>query len=163
MYFQPPFARTPAGRTQDLDDALVPHTHTMEYRKLVLGTIGDKSSGSWANRPPTLLGEVTWIKDGHSKNLTRTRNVPPKCNKQVTSKQQTRSFLTSINLSTKTTVALGTATTILEIGISFPTLVDRRETALHDSIATEYHLEGHWDATKWAVIFTIETNSDISR
>jgi hypothetical protein len=83
------------------------------------------------------------MKDGHSKNLTRTRNVPPKCNKQVTSKQQTRSFLTSINLSTKTTVALGTATTILEIGISFPTLVDRRETALHDSIATEYHLEGH--------------------
>lgn len=46
MYFQPPFARTPAGRTQDLDDALVPHTHTMEYRKLVSGTFGDKSSGS---------------------------------------------------------------------------------------------------------------------
>jgi hypothetical protein len=44
-----------------------------------------------------LLGEVTQTKDGHSKNLTRTKNVPPKCNKQVTSKQQTRSFLTSIN------------------------------------------------------------------
>jgi hypothetical protein len=44
-----------------------------------------------------LLGEVTQTKDGRSKNLTRTRNVPPKCNKQVTSKQQTRSFLTSIN------------------------------------------------------------------
>jgi hypothetical protein len=44
-----------------------------------------------------LLGEVTQTKDGCSKNLTRTRNVPPKCNKQVTSKQQTRSFLTSIN------------------------------------------------------------------
>jgi hypothetical protein len=44
-----------------------------------------------------LLGEVTRTKDGRSKNLTRTRNVPPKCNKQVTSKQQTRSFLTSIN------------------------------------------------------------------
>jgi hypothetical protein len=44
-----------------------------------------------------VLGEVTQTKDGCSKNLTRTRNVPPKCNKQVTSKQQTRSFLTSIN------------------------------------------------------------------
>jgi hypothetical protein len=44
-----------------------------------------------------LLGEVTQTKDRRSKNLTRTRNVPPKCNKQVTSKQQTRSFLTSIN------------------------------------------------------------------
>jgi Tol biopolymer transport system component len=44
-----------------------------------------------------VLGEVTWTKDGRSKNLTCTRNVPPKCNKQVTSKQQTRSFLTSIN------------------------------------------------------------------
>jgi hypothetical protein len=32
-------------------------------------------------------------------------------------------------------VALGTAITILEIRISFPTLVDRREKALHDSIA----------------------------
>jgi hypothetical protein len=45
----------------------------------------------------SVLGEVTQMKDGRSKNLTRTRNVPPKCNKQVTSKQQTRSFLTSIN------------------------------------------------------------------
>jgi hypothetical protein len=45
----------------------------------------------------TVLGEVTRTKDGRSKNLTRLRNVPPKCNKQVTSKQQTRSFLTSIN------------------------------------------------------------------
>jgi hypothetical protein len=44
-----------------------------------------------------VLGEVTRTKDGCSKNLTRMRNVPPKCNKQVTSKQQTRSFLTSIN------------------------------------------------------------------
>jgi hypothetical protein len=45
----------------------------------------------------SVLGEVTRMKDRHSKNLTRTRNIPPKCNKQVTSKQQTRSFLTSIN------------------------------------------------------------------
>jgi hypothetical protein len=35
-----------------------------------------------------VLGEVTWTKDGCSKNLTHTRNVPPKCNKQVTSKSQ---------------------------------------------------------------------------
>jgi hypothetical protein len=42
----------------------------------------------WHHR--SVLGEVTWTKDGCSKNLTRTRNVPPKCNKQVTTKQQTR-------------------------------------------------------------------------
>jgi hypothetical protein len=45
----------------------------------------------------SVLGEVTWMKDRCSKNLTRMRNIPPKCNKQVTSKQQIRSFLTSIN------------------------------------------------------------------
>jgi hypothetical protein len=45
----------------------------------------------------SVLGEVTQTKDRHLKNLTRTRNISPKCNKQVTSKQQTRSFLTSIN------------------------------------------------------------------
>jgi hypothetical protein len=57
-----------------------------------------------------------------ARRITRTRNIPPKkCNKQVTSKQQTRSFLTSINKSSKTTVVFGTAMTILEIGISFPT------------------------------------------
>jgi hypothetical protein len=61
-----------------------------------------------------VLWEVIWMKDwcsknltrtdtrriSHdrcSKNLTRTRNISPKCNKQVTSKQQTRSSLTSIN------------------------------------------------------------------
>jgi hypothetical protein len=38
--------------------------------------------------------------------------------------------------------------TILEIDISFPTLADRSKKALHDSIAKEYHLEGHRDATK---------------
>jgi hypothetical protein len=42
----------------------------------------------WHHR--SVLGEVTWMKDGCSKNLTHTRNVPPKCNKQVTTKQQTR-------------------------------------------------------------------------
>jgi hypothetical protein len=45
----------------------------------------------------SVLGEMTRTKDGHSKNLTCTRNVPPKCNKQVTTKQQTRFSLTSIN------------------------------------------------------------------
>jgi hypothetical protein len=44
-----------------------------------------------------VLGEVTWMKDGCSKNLTRMRNISPKCNKQVTSKQQTRLSCTSIN------------------------------------------------------------------
>jgi hypothetical protein len=73
----------------------------------------------WHHR--SVLGEMTWTKDGRLKNLTRTRNVPPKCNKQVTTRQQTRFSLTSINYSSKTTVALGTAMTILEIGISFPT------------------------------------------
>jgi hypothetical protein len=54
--------------------------------------------------------------------------------------------------------------TILEIGISFPTLVDRSEKTLHDSIAREYHSEGHWDATKWAKSFLPqETNSNIGR
>jgi hypothetical protein len=35
----------------------------------------------------SVLGEVTWMKDRCPKNLTRMRNVSPKCNKQVTSKQ----------------------------------------------------------------------------
>jgi hypothetical protein len=30
----------------------------------------------------SVLGEMTWTKDGCLKNLTRMRNVPPKCNKQ---------------------------------------------------------------------------------
>jgi hypothetical protein len=49
------------------------------------------------DRTLRMLGEVTWMKDRCSKNLTRTRNVSPKCNKQVKSKQQTRFSLTSIN------------------------------------------------------------------
>jgi hypothetical protein len=46
---------------------------------------------------------VCWAKwhgcrtDAQSKNLTRMRNIPPKCNKRVTNKQQTRFSLTSIN------------------------------------------------------------------
>jgi hypothetical protein len=49
----------------------------------------------WHHR--RVLGEVTQIKDRCSRNLTRTRNVSPKCNKQLKSKQQTRFSLTSIN------------------------------------------------------------------
>jgi hypothetical protein len=60
----------------------------------VYNLVPSKERG-WRHR--SVLGEVTWTNDGRSKNLTCTRNVPPKCNKQVTSKQQTRSFLTSIN------------------------------------------------------------------
>jgi hypothetical protein len=60
-------------------------------------TPNKKHIASFAALATLMLGEVTRTKDGRSKNLTRTRNVPPKCNKQVTSKQQTRSFLTSIN------------------------------------------------------------------
>ena len=54
--------------------------------------------------------------------------------------------------------------TILEIGISFPTLVDRSEKALHDSIAREFRSEGHRDATKQVKSFLPqETDSDIGR
>jgi hypothetical protein len=63
-------------------------------RGTVYNLVPSKEKG-WHHR--SVLGEVTRTKDRRSKNLTRTRNVPPKCNKQVTSKQQTRSFLTSIN------------------------------------------------------------------
>jgi hypothetical protein len=53
---------------------------------------------------------------------------------------------------------------MLEIGISFPTLVDRSEKALHNSIAIEYRSEGHWDATKRAKSFLpCKTDSDIGR
>jgi hypothetical protein len=90
--------------------------------------------------------------------------ISSKCNKQVTSKQQTRFSLTSINYSSKTTVVFGTAMTILKIGISFPTLVDRREKALHGSIAREFHSKGHQrcDETR-EVILPQETNSIIGR
>jgi len=79
------------------------NTHTVKPMK---GNELKPSRGTMYNLVPSkekgqhhrsVLGEVTRTKDGRSKNLTRTRNVPPKCNKQVTSKQQTRSFLTSIN------------------------------------------------------------------
>jgi hypothetical protein len=63
-------------------------------RGTIYNLVPSKEKG---RHPRSVLGEVTRTKDGHSKNLTRTRNIPPKCNKQVTSIQQTRSFLTSIN------------------------------------------------------------------
>jgi hypothetical protein len=43
--------------------------------------------------------------------------------------------------------------TILEIDISFSTLVDRSKKALHGSIAGEFHSQGHRDATKWEKSF----------
>jgi hypothetical protein len=46
---------------------------------------------------------------------------------QASNKQDSLSLLKK---SSKTTVVLGTAMAILKIGISFPTLVDRREKAL---------------------------------
>jgi hypothetical protein len=79
------------------------NTHTVKPTKgnelkpsrgTIYNLVRSKEKG-WHHR--SVLGEVTQMKDGCSKNLTRTRNIPPKCNKQVTSKQQTRSFLTSIN------------------------------------------------------------------
>jgi hypothetical protein len=79
------------------------NTHTVKPTK---GSELKPSRGTMYNLVPSkergwhhrsVLGEVTQTKDRCSKNLTRTRNIPPKCNKQVTSKQQTRSFLTSIN------------------------------------------------------------------
>jgi hypothetical protein len=63
-------------------------------KSTIYNLVPSKEKG-WHHR--SVLGEVTQMKDRCSKNLTRTRNVPPKCNKQVTSKQQTRSFPTSIN------------------------------------------------------------------
>jgi hypothetical protein len=54
--------------------------------------------------------------------------------------------------------------TILEIGISFPTLVDRRGKALHSSIAREFRSDGHRDATKQEKSFLPqETDSVIGR
>jgi hypothetical protein len=79
------------------------NTHTVKPTKgnelkpsrgTIYNLVPSKEKG-WHHR--SVLGEMTQTKDGRSKNLTRTRNVPPKSNKQVTTKQQTRFFLTSIN------------------------------------------------------------------
>jgi hypothetical protein len=79
------------------------NTHTVKPMKdnelkpcrgTIYSLVPSKEKG-WHHR--SVLGEMTWTKDGCSKNLTRTRNVPPKCNKHVTTKQQTRFSLTSIN------------------------------------------------------------------
>jgi hypothetical protein len=88
-------------KSQTMIDEL--NTHTIKptignelkpSRGTIYNLVLPKKKG-WHHR--SVLGEVTRTKDGHSKNLTRTRNVPPKCNKQVTTKQQTRFSLTSIN------------------------------------------------------------------
>jgi hypothetical protein len=51
--------------------------------------------------------------------------------------------------------------TILEIGISFPTLVERSVKALHDSIAREHRSEGHRDAMKRAKSFLPQENDNV--
>jgi hypothetical protein len=64
-------------------------------KSTIYNLVPSKEMG-WHHR--SVLGEVTQMKDGCLKNLTRTRNVPPKCNKQVTSKQQDSLSLHSTNL-----------------------------------------------------------------
>jgi hypothetical protein len=63
-------------------------------KSTIYSLVPSKEKG-WHHR--SFLGEVTRMKDRCSKNLTRTRNVSPKWNKQVASNQQTRFSLTSIN------------------------------------------------------------------
>jgi hypothetical protein len=91
------------GKAKTKIDELYTHTDKPTKGKVLKPSRGkstifklvpSKEKG-WHHR--SVLGEVTQTKAGRSKNLTRTRNIPPKFNKQVTSKQQTRSFLTSIN------------------------------------------------------------------
>jgi hypothetical protein len=59
----------------------------------IYNLVPSKEKG-WHHR--SVLGEVTQMKDGCLKNLTCTRNISPKCNKQLTSKQQTRFSLISL-------------------------------------------------------------------
>jgi hypothetical protein len=92
-----------------------------------------------------LLGEVTLTTDRCSKNLVCIRNISHKCNKQVTSKQRNKILS---HFFQQTTIVLETAMTILEIGISLPTLVERKGKALHSSIAREFCSEGRRYATK---------------
>jgi hypothetical protein len=90
------------GKARTKIDELFTHTDkptkgkelTPSRGKSTVYNLVPSNEKGWHHR--SVLGEVTETKDGCSKNLTHTRNVPPKCNKQVTSKQQTRSFLTSI-------------------------------------------------------------------
>ncbi len=79
------------------------NTHTVKPTKgnelkpsrcTIYNLVPSKEKG-WHHR--SVLGEMTRTKDRCLKNLTRTRNIPPKCNKQVTTRQQTRFSLTSIN------------------------------------------------------------------
>jgi hypothetical protein len=77
------------------------HTHTDKHMKgkelkpsrgkhTIYNLVPSKEKG-WHHR--SLLGEVTWMKDGCSKNLTRTRNVSPKCMQQASHKQATNKIL----------------------------------------------------------------------
>jgi hypothetical protein len=43
----------------------------------------------------SVLGEMTWMKDRCSKNLTRTRNCSPKCKSQASNKQDSLSLLST--------------------------------------------------------------------
>jgi hypothetical protein len=88
------------GKAMKIDES---NTHTVKPTKgnelkpsrgTIYNLVPSKEKG-WHHR--SVLGEVTQMKDRCSKNLTRTRKVPPKCNKQVATKQQTRFSLTSIN------------------------------------------------------------------
>jgi hypothetical protein len=66
---------------------------------------------------------------------------------QASHKQATKNSLSLLSTNLVRTVVFGTAMTILEIGISFLTLVERSEKALHGSIVREFRSEGHRDKT----------------
>jgi hypothetical protein len=85
------------GKAKTMIDEL--NTHTIKPTK---GNELKPSRGTIYNLVPpkekgrhhrSVLGEVTRTKDGHSKNLTPTRNVPPKCNKQASHNQTTNKIL----------------------------------------------------------------------
>jgi hypothetical protein len=91
------------GKAKTKIDELNTHTDkTMKGKELkpsrgistIYSLVPSKEKG-WHHR--SVLGEVTRMKDKCLKNLTHMRNVSPKCNNQVTSKQQTRFSLTSFN------------------------------------------------------------------
>jgi hypothetical protein len=70
------------------------HTNCKELKptrgkSTIYNLVSSKKKG-WHHR--SVLGEVTQMKDSCSKNLTCTRNVPPKCNKQVPSKQHSHFY-----------------------------------------------------------------------
>jgi hypothetical protein len=78
------------------------------------------------------------FKESHTHELKRHINATSKS--QASNKQDSLSLL-STNL--VETSVFGTTTIILEIGISFPTLVERSKKALHGSIAREFCSHSH--------------------